>query len=73
MLSALFASFKSVQVGTSFMQAVLGLIQHLDANYVVDGSARNAVIDDLCQALQAHKVSVAPVAPAAPVAPVVGK
>lgn len=67
MLSSLLAYFKNVSFGTSFVQGFMNLIQHFDAQYVVDGNARNALIDDLCQSLQALKVQ----APAAPVAPTV--
>jgi hypothetical protein len=71
MLSSLLAYFKNVSFGTSFIQAFTNLIQHFEAAYVVDGNARNALIDDLCQSLQALKVT-APAAPAAPVAPTSG-
>jgi hypothetical protein len=58
MLSSLIASFKNAAIGKSFLTAVINLVQHFEADYVVDGNARNALLDDLSQTLLAMKTPV---------------
>jgi hypothetical protein len=63
MLSGLLSVFKSGIIAKSYLQTLLNLIQHFEADFVQDGNARNAAIDDACQYLQSLKVPTpAPVA-----------
>ncbi len=55
MLSELLGAFKNAQVGTSLLQVLLNLVQHLDEKLLNDLPTRNAVIDDVCASLQALK------------------
>ena len=63
MVSGLLSVFKTSIVAKSYMQTLLNLIQPFEADFVHEGNARNAAIDDACQYLQSLKVPTpAPVA-----------
>jgi hypothetical protein len=56
MLSGLLSVFKNGFIAKSYMQTLLSLLQHFEADFVQDGNARNAAIDDACQYLQSLKI-----------------
>jgi hypothetical protein len=72
MLENLLTAFKSEfglgQAG-NVLTSLHGIIQGLEANYVKDGSARNAAIDSISQYLLSLKTTAAPVTPVTPVTP----
>lgn len=56
MLTGLLSIFKNGMIAKSYMQTLLNLVQHFEAEFVVDGSCKNSAIDDICQYLQSLKV-----------------
>lgn len=69
MLSGLLSVFKNGAVAKSYMQTLINLVQHFEADLVVDGSSKDAAIDDACQYLQSLKTPKAAAPANAPASP----